>query len=274
MLANTAASAPRGHGLVEVYFYDATAAHSNGLGTFAYLLYGLTDKLSVGMNPTAGFNKSGSGRDTSGAGVGDTVLLAQYGLTRFDPDGWLPTTAISFQETLPTGRYDRLGMRPGNGFGGGAYVTALALYSQDYFWLPNGRLLRARLDVLRPFFSSKADIEDISVYGTGTGFRGQASLGSGVSIDTSFEYSLTRSWVLALDLIYRHGDNTRIAGHDPLHPSGMAFQLGSSDTYGFAPAVEYSWASNIGVLLGARIIPKGHNSSASVTPAVAINYVY
>jgi hypothetical protein len=274
MLANTAASAPAGHGLVEVYFFDATTAHSNAPGTFAYLLYGVTDKFSVGLNPTAEFNSVSGTPGNSGSGTGDTVLLAQYGLSTFDPSSWIPTTAISLQETLPTGRYDRLGTRSSNGMGAGAYTTTLALYAQTYFWLPNGRILRARLNVSRPLYSSRVTLEDASVYGTADGFRGHAMLGSGVAIDTSWEYSLTQRWVLAMDLIFHHGDAARINGSGPAGPAPVLFNTGSSDTFGFAPAIEYSWGPQIGVLLGTRIIPASHNTTASVTPAVAINYVY
>jgi hypothetical protein len=42
----------------------------------------------------------------------------------------------------------------------------------------------------------------------------------------------------------------------------------------FAPAVEYSWKPSVGVLLGLRVIPASHNTNASITPAVAINFVH
>jgi hypothetical protein len=44
--------------------------------------------------------------------------------------------------------------------------------------------------------------------------------------------------------------------------------------FGFAPAIEYSWKPNLGVLLGARVIPASHNIHATITPAVAINFVH
>jgi hypothetical protein len=39
---------------------------------------------------------------------------------------------------------------------------------------------------------------------------------------------------------------------------------------GFAPAVEYNWSDRSGVILGVWIVPKGHNTQSSVTPAIAI----
>jgi hypothetical protein len=39
------------------------------------------------------------------------------------------------------------------------------------------------------------------------------------------------------------------------------------------PAIEYNWTANLGVLLGARVIAAGRNTAATITPALAINYV-
>jgi hypothetical protein len=150
----------------------------------------------------------------------------------------------------------------------------VALYTQDYFWLPNGRILRMRFNVA-PAFSSHANVQDVSVYGTTTGFRGRAFPGSTVAFDASWEYSATRKWVLALDATYRHAFNTRTTGMNVLQGgTGIRLNSGSIDALGFAPAIEYSWKSNLGVLLGTRVIPASHNTSLTVTPAIAINYVH
>jgi hypothetical protein len=281
MLANSAATLPRGHFLIEPYLYDVTAAHSNGFGSLTYIQYGLADRFTVGLIPTFGFNKLSGGPSSSGVGRGDLNVLAQYRLTQFHPGSWIPTASLEVQETFPTGRYDRLAARPSDGFGSGACTTTLSLNSQTYFWLPNRRILRMRFNVSQAF-SSEANVKGVSVYGTGAGFHGHASPGNSTSVDASWEYSLTRSWVLALDATYRHNANTHVAGYD-VQDSGsdphssaplmsVILNSGSSEAFGFAPAVEYSWKHNLGVLLGARVIALGHNTPATITPAVAINY--
>jgi hypothetical protein len=74
--------------------------------------------------------------------------------------------------------------------------------------------------------------------------------------------------------------NTRVTGYSIPGPVGAQdplsteFDLGSSDAIGVAPAIEYSWTPNLGVLLGVRVIPAGRNTAATVTPALAINMVY
>ena len=99
--------------------------------------------------------------------------------------------------------------------------------------------------------------------------------GSYVFVDTSWEYSLTRRWVLALEATYRHQGNTPVNGFNISNPTQpVHFDLGSSDAFGLAPAIEYSWKRNLGVLLGARFIPAGRNVNATISPAIAINFVH
>ena len=278
MLANSAATLPRGHALIETYVYDVHSARADSIGSLTYMLYGVTDALTIGLKPSFGFNAVKGERDGSGVGFGDLTLQAQYRLTSFDAARGVPALAISIQETMPTGRYDRLGARPADGIGGGAWGTTVALYAQHYFWLPNGRILRGRINVSETF-SSKAPLHDVSVYGTGEGFRGAARPGRSFYLGGSLEYSVTKRWVLGLDATWAHNGATRVSGFGMPEPvTGVAppvrLEYGPSDAFALAPAIEYSWTPNLGVLLAARFIPKGHNVTPSVTPAIAINAVF
>lgn len=287
LLAPNASTLPRGHILIEPYLFDVipqgtydphgnrhSAPHSNGLGSLTYINYGLFDKLSVGLIPTASYNIPSNGASSAGVGFGDVTAQAQYRLTQFHEGHLMPTVSLNVQETFPTARYDRLGSRPSDGIGSGAYTTTLSLYSQTYFWLPNGRILRTRFNVENRL-SSRADVHDVSVYGTDAGFRGEARPGNTLLVNAACEYSVTRNWVLALDAIYHHAGNTRVSGTNTLAPrsGSIGFDSGPSAAFGFAPAVEYNFNSAVGVIVGARIIGPGRNTGASITPAVAVNYV-
>ncbi|MEO6218288.1 MAG: transporter [Sphingomonas sp.] len=269
MLANSAATLPRGHALVETYVFDRISGGVQSYGSLTYLLYGVTDTLTLGARPMFGFNPRGGAK---GVGMGDLTLQAQYRLSSFRADPWKPAITISLQQSLPTGKYDRLGARPGDGLGGGVRATTIALYAQNYTWLGNGRLLRTRLN-LSTSLPGKARVEDVSVYGTGEGFRGEARPGASFDVGGSVEYSVTRRWVLALDLVYDHTAPTRVTGVD-VGNFPVAHRYGASDSFAIAPGIEYSWKPNLGVLLGARFIPRSYNTAPSITPAVAINFVY
>ena len=275
MLANSADTLPRGHVLIEPYLYDVASKGADRFGSRAYVLYGLTDRLTVGLIPIIGYNRISGAPDSSGVGFADQIVQAQFRLSQFQEGSWLPTISLLLQEAVPTGRYDRL-QRASDGMGQGAWTTTLGVNAQSYFWMPNGRILRVRLNLARTF-ASHADVDGASVFGTSPDFHGRASLGAGYSIDTAFEYSLTRRWVLALDVFHSHSDAIRLAGHED--PSGLPTtpvrtRIGASDAFGYAPAVEYNFTSRLGVLLGVRLIAGGHNVQRSVTPAIAVNYVY
>jgi hypothetical protein len=293
MLAPSAATLPQGHVLFEPYLFDlisnaqfdARGARHSGpyehdLGSQAYMLYGVTDWITAGMIPRLIYNEPAGAPNSAGVEVGDLTLQAGYGLTRFEPGRAVPDMQLVLQETLPIGRYDRLERASaGAGAGAGAYTTSMALYSQDYFWLPNGRILRARLD-LTYAISSTVGVLDQSVYGTVNGFRGHAYPGDSFTGDAAAEYSVTHNGVLALDVVYQHSANTRVSGTllSPLPgaPVVTAFEANSGSSYsiGFAPAIEYNFTSRIGTLFGVRIIEIGRNTNGTITPALALSTVF
>jgi hypothetical protein len=268
MLAASAGTLPPGHILFEPYFYDVIQPHTNGFGSRAYIVYGLVNRLAVGIIPIIGYNKMSLGPSSTGVQFGDITAQAQYRLTQFHPGSWVPTMSVLVQQTFPTGKYDRLGDHLSDGIGAGSYTTNVALYTQSYFWMPTGRILRVRLDLTQSVYSSKVRIADVSVYGTGSGFEGHAMPGLSSSADLAAEYSLTQNWVLALDAAYGWNADTRVTG------GPVALHSGSSYNIAFAPAIEYNLNSSLGFLLGTRIIEIGHNMTPSVTPAIAINFVH
>jgi hypothetical protein len=284
IVAAGAATLPQGHTLIEPYVYEVVTRGRydsegnyrstdtvHGFGSLAYMLYGVTDSFTAGVIPTFGFNEVSNGEDSSGIGVGDVTLQAQWRLSQFREGRHAPTSSLVLQQTLPTGKYDRLGTRPGGGIGAGAYTTSLAVHFQYYFWMPNGRILRTRLNVAYAM-SDSVDVTDTSVYGTSRGFRGHADPGDAFSIYSAWEYSVTRNWVLALDVFYQHDDSTRIRGEQDGSP--FAAESGSAWRLGLAPALEYNFTSRVGVIVGARWFAAGKNTGASVTPVAAINMVY
>ncbi len=284
LLAPSAATLPRGHFLIEPYVYDVTsqgfyntsgtrvsAPHANGFGSLTYINYGLLNRFTVGIIPTFSYNEISAGPSSDGVGIGDLTAQAQFRLSQFQEGHWMPTVSVNVQQTFPTGKYDRLS-RASDGFGAGAYTTTLGVFSQTYFWLPNRRILRARLN-FQQSFSGSASVNDASVYGTSPGFSGHANPGSTLFIDLAGEYSITRSWVLALDATYRHQGNTAVSGFNADSQS-LRLDSGFSEAYGFAPALEYNWKRNWGVIAGTRFIGPGRNTTHSISPVVAVNWVH
>lgn len=289
IIAAGAGTLPQGHALIEPYLFDViryrrydgrgherNASRTHYYGSLTYILYGVTDRFTAGLIPTFGYNDVSEGRDSSAIQVGDVTLQGQYRLSQFRQGSTIPTMSFVVQQTLPTGKYDRLGTDVNDGLGAGAHTTTLALYSQYYFWMPNGRILRSRFNVSYAL-SDDVNVEGISVYGTNVGFRGTARPGDVLTIISSFEYSITRQWVFALDLLYQHDASTRLAGiqMDPATGAERVEEnFGSAWRFGVAPAIEYNFTNRIGIIAGARWFAAGRNTSATITPVIAINMVY
>lgn len=278
LLANSATTLPHGHWLIEPYLYDVASRHADSYGSLTYMLYGVTDRLTVGLIPVFGYNQLDGEADSSGVGVGDVSMLAQYRLITFPAERSLPTVSVQLKETFPTGRYDRLGKHRSDGLGSGARVTTLALNTQTWFWLANGHILRMRLNASRSF-PDHANLAGTSVYGTTHGFRGKAMPGAITTVNAAWEYSLDRHWALAMDLVWSRSSGTRVTGHD-FRSQGMKHAPVAIDrtttsrkTFAFAPAVEYHWTPRVGLIAGVRVIT-GPDMSTTTTPIVAINIAH
>lgn len=264
LLASNAETLPQGHVYTQPYFFDGISGGDHHPGSSGFHQYGLRDNWTVGVQP---FFSLGTKRNNRGAAIGDFKLLSQVRLSHFTAEHRVPSVALVTNLVLPTGKHDRLGVLK-NGHGSGSFAPELGINVQQYFLLKNGRLLRGRINVLRDF-PLRAKVKGRSVYGTDAAFRGHARPGAKTTVILGAEYSLSKEWVLAFDIEGDRWGKTEITGRDG---SGARIERRSARSWniGFAPAVEYNWSDRAGVIVGAWIVPKGHNTQSSVTPAVAI----
>jgi hypothetical protein len=264
LLASNAETLPQGHVYTEPYFFDGISGGDHHPGSSGFYQYGLKGNWTVGVQP---FFSWGTERFNRGAAIGDFKLLSQVRLSHFTADHRVPSVALVTNLIIPTGKHDRLSALK-SGHGSGAFAPEIGINVQQYFLLKNGRLLRGRINVLKNF-PIRTGVTGRSVYGTDAGFHGHARPGSKTSVVLGAEYSLTKEWVLAFDIERDQWDKTKVTGRDG---SGALVNRSSPRSWniGFAPAVEYNWSDRAGVIVGIWIVPKGHNASSSVTPAIAI----
>lgn len=264
LLASTAETLPQGHFYTEPYFFDTIASGQHNPGSSGFYQYGLFNNYTVGVQP---FFSLGTRKFNRGVAIGDFKLVSQLRLSHFTPKHRVPSISLVMNLVLPTGKDDNLTALQ-QGHGAGSFAPEVGVNVQQYFLLKNGRLLRARFNFLKNFPLS-ADVSGRSVYGTLPGFQGRAKHGSKTTFVGAVEYSLTREWVVALDVERDGWGKTRFNGQNP---DGSFVQHTSprSWDFGIAPAIEYNWSDRAGAILGVWIVPKGHNASSSVTPAIAI----
>ena len=265
LLASNAETLPQGHFYTEPYFFDGISGGDHHPGTSGFYQYGLTDDWTVGMQPFFSLGTQKYNRDVA---MGDFKLLSQVRLSHFTADHRVPSVALVTNLKLPTGKSDRLRALK-NGHGSGSFAPEIGINVQQYFLLKSGRLLRGRINVLKDF-PLRTDLSGRSTYGTGPDFRGHARPGSKTTVILGAEYSVTNQWVLAFDIERDQWGKTKIIGRDT--PDGPLVRRTSPRSWniGFAPAVEYNWSPRAGAIFGVWIVPKGHNTQSSITPAIAI----
>lgn len=264
LLASNAETLPRGHVYTEPYFFDGISGGKHHPGTSGFYQYGLADNWTVGLQP---FFSLGTQRYNRNLAIGDFKLLSQVRISHFTAKHRVPSIAIVTNLVIPTGRDDHLRALK-DGHGSGAFAPELGINVQQYFLLGNGRLLRARINILHDF-PLRTGVTGRSVYGTDASFHGHARPGAKTSVILGTEYSLTREWVLAFDVERDQWGKTEVSGHETGGALVKSISPRSWDT-GFAPAIEYNWSDRAGAIFGVWVVPKGHNTQSSVTPAIAI----
>ncbi|RDS85968.1 hypothetical protein DWU99_01430 [Dyella psychrodurans] len=280
---------PAGTWLVEPYLIHNSSsdayndqwdryAKDEGTGqwlTIVPVFYGVTDRLQLQL--TAGLARSDSaGSHTSGFGLTDTTISAQYMLIAPDKSRDIPAVSVRYSHQFPTGPYDHLGSNPLNGTGNGASTDTFSVLAQQYIWFPNGRPLRVRAAVSYTLPPNQVAINGVSVYGTPQDFRGQIRLGSSFGVSVGAEYSIDPQWVLALDVAYNRVYASQLQG---VQDTGTALvplesRNPTSKVVSLAPAIEYNFNDRIGVIGGVQFSAAGRNSDAFITPQVAVNMVF
>ena len=264
LLASNAETLPSGHFYTEPYFFDVISGGDHHPGSSGFYQYGLLDNWTVGVQPFFSLGTQKYNRDLA---IGDFKLLSQVRLSHFTPEHRVPSVAIVTNLVIPTGKDDHLSALK-QGHGSGSFAPEIGVNVQQYFLLGNDRLLRARINVLKQF-PMRHEVSGRSVFGTDANFRGHARPGSKTTLIGGAEYSLSREWVLALDVEADFWGKTKVTGRDGGGPV-VSQTSPKSWNVGFAPAVEYNWSDRAGVIVGIWVVPKGHNTQSSVTPAVAI----
>ena len=192
-------------------------------------------------------------------------------------DNYLPALILSIQVVFPIGKFDHLDPNKFQTDTGsdGKYITGLAIVTSRLFHLRDAHWLNVRF-AWQYAIPSRVHIHGNSFYGGGQGTNGYVYPPQTSVFDLAFELSLTRNWVLACDAIGRYSQSRKFKGNPGLTPQGTSASLvkGSVAEYTLAPAIEYNWSENLGVLTGAWFTVAGRNVNAFTSWIGSVNYFF
>ena len=87
------------------------------------------------------------------------------------------------------------------------------------------------------------------------------------------EYALDARWVLVGEAIWNRASAVNVAG-TAAGGSRVAYRLAPSQEFSLAPAVEYNFTPNTGLIAGVQFTVGGRNTADYVAPQVALNMVF
>lgn len=198
---------------------------------------------------------------------------------------WYPSVKLSIRENFPTGKYQNLDPNKfgTDGGGKGCYTTFFALCASKLIQVYDVHFLNLFFDVVYGI-PTKVHVKGFNAYGGGFGTDGVVTPEQTVFAVFAFEYSLTRNWAIACDVQATfvsstgfEGNPGRVPADDPdVEPLGIPaqndFQAGVQ--YTLAPAIEYNWSQNLGLIAGAWFSFAGKNASHFTSGVIALNYYH
>ncbi|NGX62968.1 MAG: hypothetical protein KR126chlam6_00372, partial [Candidatus Anoxychlamydiales bacterium] len=265
-----------GKGLVNIqpylFFRDTPGAFNKAWGqqsigdTFTFQPYvelqgGITTWFDITAEAQA-FYKDKSG--TKSFEVGDTSVKLGFQLLKEKDFTAIPSIRVTVIESFPTGKYknlnpNKLGI---DASGSGSYETiANLLIGKVVYWF-KAHPIRWRINAGYTH-SVKTRIKNLNAYGGGTNTNGKVSPGGTFNGILAFEFSFTQRWVLASDFVHVRSAKTTFKGTAGTNPDGTAASSTnpSSHQTSIAPALEYNFSANLGVLAGAHFSIHGNATS-------------
>jgi hypothetical protein len=233
---------------------------------------GITDTLDIAVTVQGDGNWQAG---HSGGGFGDVSAVIGFPITR--QSRYVPAIKFSIGESFPAGKYEHLSS---NGLGlsatgSGSYQTIFGLCaSKLLFWTTQHPLnIRAYCGYVVP---SKVKVEGFNAYGGGFGTKGTVRPGNTLNADLGIELSITQKWVLATDIVYTSTSLTKFYGYPGVGADGKPASVGTgySDNLSIAPAFEYNWNANLGIVVGAWFSVYGRNSLSFASGVFTVSYTF
>ncbi len=245
-----------------------------------FMTFGLTDWLDIQINPQMQWNST---KNQSSAHFGDLPIGFDCELLNRCAYSGIPGIKFSVVETFPTGKYQNLAPHKyGTDKGGfGTYATEIGIVFYQLCQLRNRHFLSNFLSFSYTI-NTPVHVKGFNAYGGGYGTDGKVYPGNVFNALFSFEYTFNQHWVFAMDNLYIHCQKTRfsgevgtiIANRNNVINHSATMSAPSSDQISFAPALEYNFNEDFGIIGGIWFSLWGRNTTAFISGVVEIDYSY
>jgi hypothetical protein len=271
---------PFGHANYEPYLYWGTLTgkydkhwHSHSLNpryktllSQTILQFGILPGIELDILPQFTYNNHGGQHMWR---VADMPFAVAFQILMDQEDTWWPAIKIRLGALAPLGKYDRSNPKKlGTDLAGiGDWAPSLAFVTIKTYHLGGHHYLSWRMQY-QYTITVPVSLHGLSFWGGSPslpgikGTRGTVYPGCIFLAQQAFEYCITHNWVLALDIQYVHINRTRFSGRSPKILGVNTRPVApSSELFSLAPALEYNFNANIGIIAGPWFSIAGRNSN-------------
>jgi len=222
---------------------------------------GITNWLDFTIFPRAISNWREGSHDSN---IGDMPIQLGVQLFRNSSNWMLPDLKLTLAVIAPLGKYERLNSKKHRTdvMGVGSWSPEATLSMLKFWHVRTFQYVSTRWGVLYRV-GTPVHVEGLNTYGGTSVTKGYVYPGNNLSAFAAFEYNFTRNWAVACDAVYSHRNRTRFSGIVGPNPiAAINMKIPSGEGFSLAPALEYNWSSNIGIIFGTWFSIKGRNTPA------------
>lgn len=188
----------------------------------------------------------------------DSIFRFGFQISNDQNDSWVPDFRILLQETVPTGKYQKLraNMHGGDSTGQGSFQTGIHFAFQKVFHPFENHDFRLRWTfgyfVPAPFKVSGRNYLGGSERTKGKVYPGQFFIGY-----ICGEYALSRRWALCIESSYQFGHQGKFS-----RKRGPRIEVPEFSQITIAPEIQHTFSPDLGMIMGAWVTITGKNSVA------------
>ena len=238
-----------------------------------FAFFGLTSWMDINVIPSFMWNTTDG---QSSWEFADLPVGLDFQLLDPSYTPYFPGIKFTVQEIFPTGNYQTL--NPHKKFtdqsGLGSYGTNFQLVLYKVYHLAGKHYLSTTVTG-SCILHTPVHVRGFNTYGGGDGCNGKVLPGNQFEGIVSFEFSFNKYWVFSVDNVYIHVNKTQFYGN-PGTVDGDTSSVGgpSTEQVSFAPALEYNFNCNFGIIAGCWFTAWGRNSTQFRSGVVNFCYMY
>lgn len=239
------------------------------------LQVGLTKWMDFQIAPSVNYSIS---QHKGAWSFSDFPLIFDFQLFSPRPQGdFRPFIKLALIEIFPTGKYQKLDPnKNGADIGGlGSYQTILGIAVGKLIHIQGIHFISSRF-YAQYTLPSPVRVKGFNAYGGGFGAKARIFPSQNFEVDIGLEYNLTKNWALASDFVGIWFSKTHYSGTSGFTRDGNKAELGTKAgcQYALAPAIEYNFSENLGVIFGSWFTVAGRNAPRFWSIVPSLNWYY